>query len=178
MKREVRPIDANALARNIREYMGNYPNATARLTACRAILSMLGDERQTPTLHLAPTGDPLTLEQLREMDEKPVWMKDLTGRTLWTQWIIFECHTDDGFIPRGGGYFRCSTYGKTWVCYSCPPAHIDREAWAPCGVCSCKRIIFRATAVPDFPSSGADFTGYARFCPKCGRRLVEHTKEG
>ena len=108
MKREVRPIDANALARNIREYMGNYPNATARLTACRAILSMLGDERQTPTLH---------------------------------------------------------------------PSHIDREAGAPCGVCSCKRIIFRATAVPDFPSSGADFTGYARFCPKCGRCLAESTKE-
>ena len=26
-----------------------YPNATARLIACRAILSMLGDDNQTPT---------------------------------------------------------------------------------------------------------------------------------
>lgn len=71
MKNEVRPIDANALARRIREYMDDYPNATARLTACRAILSMLGDEGQTPTLHIDHFRDltkmmPLTIEQLRE----------------------------------------------------------------------------------------------------------------
>lgn len=44
-----RPIDAKALSDKIHEYMRNFPNATARLTACRAILSMLGDENQTPT---------------------------------------------------------------------------------------------------------------------------------
>lgn len=48
----VRPIDANALARRIREYMDDFPNATTRLATCRAILSMLGDENQTPTLRL------------------------------------------------------------------------------------------------------------------------------
>ena len=46
---ESRPIDAKALSDKIHEYMRDYPNATARLTACRAILSMLGDENQTPT---------------------------------------------------------------------------------------------------------------------------------
>ena len=107
MKNEVRPIDANSLARNIREYMDNFPHATTRLAACRAVLSMIGDEGQPPTI----------------------------------------------------------------------TAHIDRKEWEPCEVCSCIRIIFRATAVPDFPSGGADFTGYARFCPKCGRCLAESTKE-
>lgn len=45
-----RPIDAKALSDKIHEYMRDFPNATARLTACRAILSMLGDENQTPTM--------------------------------------------------------------------------------------------------------------------------------
>lgn len=72
---------------------------------------------------------PLTLEQLREMDGKPVRMEDLTGGTLWNQWIIFERHTDDGFIPRGGGYFGCDSYGVKWLAYAYPPARIDREAW-------------------------------------------------
>lgn len=47
---ESRPIDAKDLSNKIHEYMRDYPNATARLTACRAILSMLGDANQTPTL--------------------------------------------------------------------------------------------------------------------------------
>lgn len=50
MNNKIRLIDANALAKKIREYMADYPNAIARLTACRAILSMLGDENQTPTV--------------------------------------------------------------------------------------------------------------------------------
>ena len=66
-------------------------------------------------LRAEPTGDPLTLEQLREMDGRPVRMEDLTGGTLWNQWIIFERHTDDGFIPRGGGYFGCDSYGVKWL---------------------------------------------------------------
>lgn len=57
----VRPIDANALARRIREYMDDFLNATTRLATCRAILSMLGDENQTPTLH------PITREQVEKV---------------------------------------------------------------------------------------------------------------
>ena len=41
-----RPIDASNLARRIREYMDDFPNATTRLATCRAILSILGDENQ------------------------------------------------------------------------------------------------------------------------------------
>ena len=57
----VRPIDANALARRIREYMDDFLNATTRLATCRAILSMLGDENQTPTLR------PITRQQVEKM---------------------------------------------------------------------------------------------------------------
>lgn len=46
----VRPIDANVAMKKIREYMEDFPNAHTRLAACRAILSMLGDENRIPTL--------------------------------------------------------------------------------------------------------------------------------
>lgn len=52
-----RPIDASIAMKKIREYMENFPNANTRLATCRAILSMLGDENQIPTL--APSSDPL-----------------------------------------------------------------------------------------------------------------------
>lgn len=51
MKNKIRPIDANALARRIREYMDVFPRAVTRLATCRVVLSMLGDENQTPTIH-------------------------------------------------------------------------------------------------------------------------------
>lgn len=136
----VRPIDANVAMKKICEYMEDFPNAHTRLTACRAILSMLGDENQMPTLTppneperaglygkytvyknkdgslvpdcfvLRPAKDPaavialrayaaatenaelsadiinwvgaepnepLTLEELREMDGEPVWVTPL-----------------------------------------------------------------------------------------------------
>lgn len=60
MTKGTRPIDANNLARRIREYMDDFPNATTRLVTCRAILSMLGDETQTPTLR------PITSEQVEQ----------------------------------------------------------------------------------------------------------------
>ena len=46
----MRLIDANLAMRKIREYMEDYPNATARLAACRACLSILGDKQQVPTM--------------------------------------------------------------------------------------------------------------------------------
>ena len=61
MTKKIRPVDANNLARRIREYMADFPNATTRLATCRAILSMLGDEKQTPTLR------PITREQVEKM---------------------------------------------------------------------------------------------------------------
>lgn len=65
MTNKIRPIDANTLSRKIREYMADFPTATARLTACRAILSMLGDENQTPTLSLARDTNVPILEAKR-----------------------------------------------------------------------------------------------------------------
>ena len=67
----MRLIDANLAMRKIREYMENYPNATTRIAACRACLSILGDKQQVPTIDPAaqsPRWIPVT-ERLPEKDK-------------------------------------------------------------------------------------------------------------
>ena len=144
MKNEVRPIDANALAKRIREYMDNFPYAGTRLATCRVVLSMLGDEGQTPTLtdHFPDLTKmlPLTLEQLREMGGQPVWVK-VIGKTgiSCDGWCEVEIRDKDPFAyvlwpgSEVEDIAKIEDYGKTWSCYAYPPAHIDREAWEPCG---------------------------------------------
>ena len=69
----VRPIDANALARRIREYMDDFPKATTRLATCRVILSMLGDDNQTPTL--TQPNEPLTVTEVCPHCESEITME-------------------------------------------------------------------------------------------------------
>ena len=75
-------------------------------------------------------ADPLTLEQLREMDGKPVWIVRLEDNLGW--WAIVRLGNDRANTDYGA-YFMLSDYGKTWLAYAYQPAHIDREALEPCG---------------------------------------------
>lgn len=124
---------------------------------------------------LTPQNEPLTLEQLREMDGQPVRMEDLTGGTLWNQWIIFERHTDDGFIPRGGGYFGCDSYGVKWIAYAYTPANIDWESWEPCIKCNgkCYFCKFNETSKCGKCKNHEFYSPMFNFCPDCGRPLTE-----
>ena len=111
-----RAIDGELLELEI----ANIANKLAKSDAQKALMGrVMYCVEHIPTL--PPPNKPLTLEQLREMDGEPVYMVDLTGGTLWDQWIIFERHTYDGFIPRGGGYFGCASYGGKWLAYRRPP---------------------------------------------------------
>ena len=142
MEKKVRPIDANALAARIREYMADYPHAETRLAACRALLSMLGNEGQTPTI-LQPTcnniatGELLTLDQLRKMDNKPVWVVPQKSEHDYCGWCVVSVSKygdehSSAEIP-GVEYWdwKFESYGKTWIAYAYPPVNIDREAF--CG---------------------------------------------
>lgn len=125
----VRPIDANALARRIREYMDDFPKATTRLATCRVILSMLGDENQTPTL--TQPNEQLTLDDLREMDGQPVWVKRLEGLSVCdTGWAVIEYIAGViqgefwGILWPGSEVYDtplADNYGKTWLAYRRPP---------------------------------------------------------
>ena len=112
----VRPIDANVAMKKIREYMEDFPNAHTRLTACRAILSMLGDENQMPTL--TPPNEPLTLEQLREMDGEPVWVETGNQFSDWGK-VDFNRRRIWPF-GTAGEWWDFRYYGD-WVPYAYPP---------------------------------------------------------
>lgn len=102
-------------------------------------------------------GNPLTIEQLREMDGKPVYCPDdgiwgiisvdSTGR--WAGIPFFRGRTRDVNIE-----YDIESRGMS--VYACPPAHIDREAWEPCSECEPNELIMGD-----------------RYCPQCGRPLTE-----
>lgn len=72
-------------------------------------------------------NDPLTLYELRKMDGEPVFLVDLVHKSdpkvpdLCGGWIVFTKHDQNGFIPRGGGFFSNDGYGKNWLSYRQKP---------------------------------------------------------
>lgn len=86
--------------------------------------------------HFADAGkmQPLTLEQLREMDGQPVWIVEQPD---WGHWELSE-DADDYFSDRDPGLYGL-TYpdpeGKGgihklgWIAYAYPPSHVDLQAW-------------------------------------------------
>lgn len=64
--------------------------------------------------------EPLTLEELRQMDGEPVWCRScLNGRAEWTILRAVEM-SKTWFVALGGatqGFGDKDTYGKTWLAY-------------------------------------------------------------
>ena len=105
-------------------------------------------------------GEPLTREQLIDMEGKPVLLKS----PWWTEWCILSGHWENAMTGEMTGFTRVhgdtlclslADYGKTWTAYAYQPAHIDREAWEPCMWCALY----------------AQFAN--KYCPSCGRPLTE-----
>ena len=106
---------------------------------------------------------PLTLEQLRGMGEKPYWHVGLQDDSPEPHWKIL-----DPFVARCPEDYG---YGKRWLAYAYPPAHIDREAWTAEWIdndkneemmCKCSKC--------EYPVSY--FWGKTAFCPACGRAMT------
>lgn len=123
-------------------------------------------------------GDPLTLEQLRGMDGKPVWIFRLEDRKGW--WAIIYPGKQDANTDYGG-YFSFEDYGKTWLAYAYHPAHIDLEAWtaewAEDGECDHKP--YRVRDAEKWKKYKCSKCGYKagrrtsqKFCPSCGRAMT------
>lgn len=75
---------------------------------------------------------PLTLEQLRKMDGKPVWV-DFTGSKIEQEpgWFILkymqgqEAH----LVGKVNTYRAYEYYGKTWIAYAYHPSRLDMDEW-------------------------------------------------
>ena len=79
-------------------------------------------------------GKPLSLEQLKQMDGKPVWIVEYPD---WGHWELSEdaedylCDRDTdlyGLIhPDPDG--KAGLHKLGWLAYAYPPVHIDRSKW-------------------------------------------------
>ena len=150
-------------------------------------------------VHSATTSEPLTLEQLREMVDEPVYLY-IYDTALDSGWHIIKTVTEDKIIFRGWNtvYVPISSIGKCFDFYAYPPAHIAREKWEPCECCR-EPIGAEPYAKEKYPEicdfevilDGGDeitvnaynhytpvteevcFSFPVSFCPKCGRPLTE-----
>ena len=118
-----------------------------------------------------PTGEPLTQDQLQEIDGQPVWIEIIKRLPFKSMWMISDYQTL-------GVRFDLRDYGQTWLAYSYPPAHINREAWEPCSRCkSCSSCAhFLSNDAYEFCKrciTGQEHIPLTNYCPKCGRPLTQ-----
>ena len=62
----------------------------------------------------AVTNDPLTWDELRQMEGKPVWVEE---KDMPSTWIIIWDVTENWLYPTGCDAYRHEEYGKTWQAY-------------------------------------------------------------
>lgn len=130
-------------------------------------------------LRAEPTGDPLTLEQLREMEGQPVWIVEAPH---WGHWELSE-DAEDYIIDRHEEFYglkyndpegKHGLHKLGWLAYAYPPAHIDREAWKSCKLCEKYKVFqFNAWEKPEMSLGNIDCMGTSLFCPHCGRPLTK-----
>lgn len=129
-------------------------------------------------LRNVPTGEPLTLEQLREMVDKPVYLS-VYDTEISSGWLIIKAVTEEKIIFRGWNtvYVPVSGIGLSFDLYAYPPAHIDREAWEPCKLCGGAKYVYgHASAVAPNGDKGqieTEVEGDFDYCPECGRPQTE-----
>ena len=132
---------------------------------------------------------PLTLEELREMDGKPVWIHTFSSKIKKTnieEWALVASSSEYSvsFVRvavSGRMEKRCSDYRKTWLAYPYPLPHIDREAWEPCESCNtCENCRNKDDYNPYEGMLGLCAQCYKKsefdpfkFCKECGRPLTE-----
>ena len=142
--------------------------------------------------HYTPPNEPLTIEQLRQMDGCPVYVVPKNELSELKGWcvVFVEDGEDDysGAYPPGtdGWCWSLKSYADQWLAYAYPPAHIDREAWKPCLFCCVER---KGRKTLTFDEAGdavtieidgnaaaieSDSMGFIiKFCPECGRPLTD-----
>lgn len=105
------------------ELSGDDTASRARDLCWKVIDGFINVVKTQPTL--TPPNEPLTLEELREMDGDPVWGKSLITEKPG-EWFILRVveMSKTWFIACAGaaqGFGDKDTYGKTWIAYRRPP---------------------------------------------------------
>ena len=126
---------------------------------------------------------PLTLEELRKMDGKPVWCKYIGDTTFPDQWMVVnakmgKCGNAEWELPFEDN--PDNAYGKTWLAYATEPPRLDRSAWEPCEQCRNGSTIIDIPVCDQFglihngkSNEQMHFLFQFPFCPHCGRPLTD-----
>lgn len=101
----IRPIDADELKNQIKHMPRTVNPDLVQYKLVQAIIADM------PTL--TPPNEPLTLDELREMDGEPVWVE------LYQAWALVEVK-QNGSVMFYGNSFSCS-YSRTWQVYRFRP---------------------------------------------------------
>ena len=153
--------------------LAQYPDCESRRAAMEAAgrIAVKAMRRQS--------DEPLTPEQLMGMDNQPVWVEFEDGSGgLWgiVHLTIFAqiCFANGLHCTIGKPY-----YGRTYKAYAYQPAHIDREAWEPCGECerkicdNCRYSEYLSYLEPCKSCENAsEWKPMQNFCGECGRPLT------
>ncbi len=102
----MRLIDANALHKEISEW----PESVMYKDWVQAAIA----NAQTIT---PPTNDPLTLEELREMDGEPVWVVPLNDFDILPANYLVNAYAEQMVVDKFGAYLDFEDYRKTWLAY-------------------------------------------------------------
>ena len=120
-----------------------------------------GKDKDVPTM---PVGQPMTLEQLRGMANKPYRHVGMRENSAPPHWDILD--------PLLAYHPEDYDYGECWVAYAYPPARIDREAWTSEWINS-----IPALGAGDLEtrckSCGNLVLFETDFCPYCGKAMTE-----
>lgn len=125
---------------------------------------------------------PLTLDALKEMERQIVFV-DVVGKEfskicgIKSQYGMVRPEENCVHLFNGRNVYFAS-YGA-WLAYAYPPAHIDREAWKPCGNCkpSCGNCIDGYADEEDYPITCRccvnhnNYRPKDKYCSACGRPL-------
>lgn len=152
------------MQRNGSLYANQYKEGADALELAINALRAGGKGMNVPTM---PAGQPLTLEQLRGMANKPYWHVGMREDSAPPHWSILD--------PLLAYHPENYDYGKCWIAYAYPPAHIDRGAWEPCKLCGTlnDEIMCQFSKKTEYDQSTTSRYARARFCPNCCRPLTE-----
>lgn len=123
---------------------------------------------------------PLTLEELRDMAGKPVWIErndpPHDGKWDLVDYADTE-HLDKTLYTKSGVTY--SEYGKYFTAYAYEPHHLDCSAWDPCEHCktcdTCKHQFGGMYCGKNGwgCKNGSNHIPKANFCSICGRPLTD-----
>lgn len=115
----------------------------------------------------AASGEPLTTEQLREMDGEPVWVEKLH------RWGMVDGQDETVYV-KGYGDIAIETF-EDGGAYTYQPARIDREAWEPCVKCNgkCYFCIWNESSKCKKCKKHNLYSPMFNYCPHCGRPLTD-----